>query len=744
MYNSQRIALLCLLLATFSSRANSVPADLVSRPDESLLWAPQAIFRRELDQLAFFTSREFRAVPTKWNQDERVQSAEVEETEINAVLDGLWASRQIEQSKTRPSEGWASDDQSTETLQSFLVARRQIDALRTKPSEKPLELELLKGPQGFPAEFAEYLRGLGEFASGDLIGARARWETMLSWPESQRKRRSVWAAYMISKSWLDTSPDPTAWSENAIAWSQKTRELAKAGFSDPLGLAAASLCIEASAEWAMAVGGPPLPGDVPQGPKSIASKRAEHIIRAIHLYLQAYGAGQTHADEALQHLCKDLLDKQPQVLSELTQDGNAAGVVTAFILARGGKLVPVPRPQQVKLWLDAVKSASPHPGNSQSLADRLGPDRLLQACYEYNLDAKTAAEWRSRSVGMPLSDWMWAKMCLAGGASHIDEAAALLASAAAGFSKHEVWADYAVRGGYYDDNGQRVLVPRDRVNAELGVLELAHGRYETALDLLLRAGWWDDATYIAECVLTPDELAAYVDANWPPSGVTAPLAANKFTSLNQAGAGSDRGEQIRGVLARRLTRLGRWKQARPYFAPTVQLILDSYVAAIRGGHDADRSDDDRAESLWTAARVARFQGLELFEHESDPARGMYERFSGHPEYYPQGISDFREHLSPRVIFGATPEELKRASANTPKLFSRYEVRYIAADHAWSAAQLMPDESDETARILCTAGNWVINLDRKSASRYYRALIDRCGTTELGRQAASMNGLPSKP
>ena len=51
--------------------------------------------------------------------------------------------------------------------------------------------------------------------------------------------------------------------------------------------------------------------------------------------------------------------------------------------------------------------------------------------------------------------------------------------------------------------------------AELGVLKLSRGEFAQALDALLRSGFWQDAAYVAERVLTTDELKTYVDQNWP-------------------------------------------------------------------------------------------------------------------------------------------------------------------------------------------------------------------------------------
>jgi hypothetical protein len=740
MVSARRILISSLLLLSLGVPSSAAPDSLLRNADQSFLWAPVANFPRELDRLAPPGSCEFRAVPTKWPQDEAAQSRQAEQQEIRAVLDGLATAR-------RGDSGWA--DEQTNTLASFNAARDQINALRNNLKSGPVTLNLVT-PTGFPAEFAEYLVALADYHSGKLPEARARWEKMLKWPEAERRHRGVWAAYMIGKTRLKTwdaliaaddpiIDDPVVSAERAILSFRKTRELARAGFPDPLGLAASSLSWEASADLDLACIGQPMVGATGLEIKTIASRRADYVIRSIHLYLQAHAAGEAHADEALQLLCKDLFDEQPEVLEELTRDDQSAAVVTAFVLARGGKFVSPPKPEQVKRWLESVKSATAHPTIGPKVIDFLGADRLLLACYLYHLEANTTADWRSRSPASPLSDWIWAKVCLAGAPPQIDLAAILLARAAAGFPTDEVRLD--VGGGSYE-NGRRALIPHNRINAELGAVELTRGRYSAALDLLLRAGWQEDAAYIAECVLTPEELTAYVDANWPPALLPSPAANSPPPGAAHATSDEECCSYIRSMLARRLTRLGRWKQARPYFTDRVAVILDAYVSAIRQGHDADRSDDDRAESFKSAAQLARDHWMQLFEHETEAARAI--RSPGSQTFVATTLAACREHPASGDFLGASPDEVRRTTANAPQHRSDWGAALIAADHVWTAAQLMPDESDETARFLCVAGNWLINDDPKAAGRFYRALTERCSTTDLGRQAAKINGLPRTP
>jgi len=54
---------------------------------------------------------------------------------------------------------------------------------------------------------------------------------------------------------------------------------------------------------------------------------------------------------------------------------------------------------------------------------------------------------------------------------------------------------------------------------------------------------------------------------------------------------------------------------------------------------------------------------------------------------------------------------------------------------------MPDESDETARVLCIAGSWLKLKDPETADRFYKALVLRCGKTTLGKEADKRRWFP---
>jgi hypothetical protein len=54
---------------------------------------------------------------------------------------------------------------------------------------------------------------------------------------------------------------------------------------------------------------------------------------------------------------------------------------------------------------------------------------------------------------------------------------------------------------------------------------------------------------------------------------------------------------------------------------------------------------------------------------------------------------------------------------------------------------MPDGDPKTAALLCEAGGWIKFADPKAADRFYKALVRRCGDTELGKQADKLRWFP---
>lgn len=91
------------------------------------------------------------------------------------------------------------------------------------------------------------------------------------------------------------------------------------------------------------------------------------------------------------------------------------------------------------------------------------------------------------------------------------------------------------------------------------------------------------------------------------------------------------------------------------------------------------------------------------------------------------------------------KEKARVERDQVRPEKRYHYRYLAADLAWQAATLMPDQKEETAAVLASAGLWLNSVgDSKGADRFYLALLRRCGKTDIGREADHLGGIPEVP
>jgi len=127
-------------------------------------------------------------------------------------------------------EGRIKPENSEKATEQHKAARDRIAKADDKPEE-------------FASEFADYHRGALAYRLGDWDEARKAWEELLNRPAEERHYRTVWAAFMLGRVALKTG------STEAVRWFQRTRDLAKDGFADSLGLAAESYGWEGRSEW---------------------------------------------------------------------------------------------------------------------------------------------------------------------------------------------------------------------------------------------------------------------------------------------------------------------------------------------------------------------------------------------------------------------------------------------------------------------------------------------------------------
>jgi len=658
--------------------------------DRMVLSAPQACFRSELKRLCPGDGLPFKAVPPKSGSYER-QTIEADLSDLQAAL----------------KAAGAAADRQARLLADY---RRLAESLRrgawqeehgreqNPAASPPADLALAKVPEGLPGEFEDYARGALAWRQGDAQEARRRWQKLLERPAAERPRRSTWAAFMLGKSRLE---DDDA---EAAAWFAKVRALAGEGFQDSLGLASASLGWQARAEM-----------------------NRQRYDLAIEFYLEQFATGDDTAVASLQSAARELLAADEETIERAAALETVRPAVTAYIVSREGWRWGEGLSEQAKAWLAAAERAA--------VRRMDGADRLALVAYQLG-EMDLAERWLNRAPpGTPLAKWLRAKLLMRAG--RLDGALVLLAQVARDFPADERVSD--ALGWGTTEYGSNASIPAARqVRGELGALHLARRHFVEALDALVRGDFRADAAYVAERVLHLDELVAYVDRNWPEARPSPEPAREQPAESEEPErpAVEDLGAWIRRVLARRLAREGKLQEARGYFPEALRARLDELTGALQAGRDGQRGSAERAGSLWKAAQIARGSGIALMGTEVEPDWAIYGGF-----FAEQAFSAMRGDAQEAQICVRSPEELKRAEAHPVAPEKRYHYRYMAAGLAWQAAELMPDHSDETAKVLYTAGCWLKDRDPQEADRFYKSLVRRCRKTELGRQADGLRWFP---
>ena len=385
-----------------------------------------------------------------------------------------------------------------------------------------------------------------------------------------------------------------------------------------------------------------------------AELNRDHLIRAGELYIEHYATGDPTAAMSLFFVARRIV-KTDEAMRAAARHPQLCRVVTVYLASHRDT-------DRVLEWLKAVEATGTV---NLDCADRLA----WTAYYSGNFDH--AQRWLVRAPKHSASaGWLRTKLLLRAGKS--EEAYRQLSETVRRFPQTDDWPDASKYSGDVTEPTNSL----DQARGELAALQLGRREAVESLRLLLAAGYWTDAAYVAERVLTVDELAH---------------CSNTDTNLQY-------------LLARRLARLGRYAEARPLLPTDLQPRLDELAAA---------QTNTTAMTLWQAARTLRSHGMELTGTELAPDWHI------HAGTYDWGFDDVKK--------------LQPATAEVqPPL--RFHYRYRAAELAWQAAALMPDNTDGTARVLHEAGSWLKDRDPKAADRFYKALVNRCGQTELGKAA----------
>ena len=536
---------------------------------------------------------------------------------------------------------------------------------------------------GVPAEFADYLQGSMAWYN-DPHQARDFWEALLRRPAEERHFRSTWAAFMLGESWKAEDPD------KAIGYFQQVRRLNLAGFADRIGLAASSLGEEAQVL-------------MDQG----------QLEAALNLYLAQLATGDGTAAASVLETARAIVDKDKDDLGALAANPVTRRVINAYILQGY-------HDEFCDRWLAAMETAN--------VRDVESAEQIALAAYQAG-DWDMAQRWVARAPKTPTAQWLHAKLLLRGGQTR--EAAAILRKIAGDFPAQALTTNKPagledalfMAGHSYTEEDISI---RSQIQAETGVLHLARREYVESMDALLRAGFWLDAAYVGERVLTVAELKSYVDHHWPAKKAAAATNDNSFHV----------GEQIRELLGRRLARAGDFDDARGYYPPALQPTYDAMVNSLDAATNPDAPAPQKTAAFTTAAFIFRTNGMELLGTEVGPDWHVEDgNFTGLCDPVCNRLA------TNSAICTAGEDELARAAQGVdPNL--RFHYRYQAAGLAWEAANLMADNTDEKARMLCTAGGWIKDQDPKAADAFYKALVRHCRKTAIGALADRMHWFPT--
>src|SRR5439155_390530 len=144
---------------------------------------------------------------------------------------------------------------------------------------------------------------------------------------------------------------------------------------------------------------------------------------------------------------------------------------------------------------------------------------------------------------------------------------------------------------------------------------------------------------------------------------------------------------------------------------------------------------DAAAALFEAARIARYEGMELLATTVEPDWQVFEGSYALESDVKLRLSAAAAALTP------TADERARLAQHGVAPEQRFHYRYVGAELAWKAAALLPNNHAETARILCTAGTWLKYRDPPAADRFYKALERRNRKLPLGHSADANRWFP---
>lgn len=557
--------------------------------------------------------------------------------------------------------------------------------------------------EGLPEEFTDYVNGYVWWQAGHAEPARAYWTQLLSRPSEQRFYKSVWAAYMLGRSWEADDPG------EAVAWYRRARDLVREGFSDRLNLYEASL-----------------------GREGRIHVRQRHYGAALEVQVQHLAEGESFALKSILFTCREACSDRPGMHTKLARHPLARELITEHLMSQPWWRWPIDvDPPWMEATLGVLERVSwLRAGLKRLHRQRIPVDMWIEAVEATGVtnadfaekmcllafrgeEWEAAALWSERAGDRPVARWIRAK--LEAKACRVETAFQLLNALRADLllaTGPESASWRSLLDKTYVPAWYRQRLPADEViEAEWAALQVIRGHYEIGLESFLRTHFWRDAAYLAEQVLSLEELQACVARFDKLPVETWAVRESRYEPVTHSF------EWLRYLLARRLMRADRLREALAFYPASLQDKARQYVELLERARDTTRTDVERATAYWEAALMAR-RGSDLLGKEETWIRITR-----------GGFTPWRDDEEARVArHRDVAERIDRTA-------------FAAAELGWEAAQLMPNNDPATAQVLCQAGTWVKYADPPYADRFYKALVLRCRQTELGDWADKKRWFP---
>jgi tetratricopeptide (TPR) repeat protein len=602
-----------------------------------------------------------------------------------------------------------------------------------------------------PASVRLYTAGAVDFHKGDRSKAISRFQTILDLPANDRRDREVWAAYMLGRIYASKGEIVKASKSFAL-----TRDFVTEGAPDPLGLAVASYGEEARLHLDRA-------RELQKSKKKSAKqlqKYGHEIASATALYAEQAAHGSKIGIDSLRMVTDEVLGDEATIEASICDPTVQKLLVDRLLADYAGP-----------------PEASSDPGNSQ-LTQVVSATQKCRDQHLDNADQLAAIAYRSgdyhlaqrlvaRATG-PLASWVQARLSMQQG--NITEAAKYYAEASKAFP--------ASTDANSPDAGIKAFL-----TGQNSVLTLARGEYVDALEQLYpyAASFQGDVAYIAERVLTVDELKTFVDTHTDTqvqpvvslANLPAPFGFNSEGAETETQSGTDNGrataDHLRDLLARRLVRAGRYQEALNY-APALEVKPSTPAAMPRvspGGAAFAVSPAQSSPNSGVVAKVRRHRHRRDFSEPPNDAIAEYVQALNDANAARSNVDraralyraaamagDFRsgakimgtdgppDYVNP-FLWGVSTDgqffskgERQRYNDSAAQPNFRYHYIFVGADEAIRAADLLPPRSQAFAAVLCNATSWM--TDGKSCPASASSL--RSSPTAYASKAPNISNL----